>query len=195
MRYAETKRKTTETDIKLSIELDGSGIYSVSTGCGFFDHMLELFARHGRFDLNVVCKGDIKVDCHHSVEDTGIALGNAFRQAVGKGRGITRYGSVILPMDEALVLCAADLSGRGHCSCLLEIPSPRIGAFDSELAEEFFTAFCRSASVTMHLRQLDGRNSHHIVEAAFKAAARALRQAVAIDPAFADEIPSTKGVL
>lgn len=193
MRTCEVNRKTAETDIQLSLNLDGTGKSSVDTGCGFLDHMLTLFAAHGKFDLTVRCAGDTEVDDHHSVEDIGICLGTAFREALGDKRGITRYGSMLLPMDEALILCASDISGR---SCLvfdLDIPSEKIGTFDTELVEEFFLAFVRNCPMSLHVKQLAGRNSHHIVEGAFKAAARALKTAAAADGS--DEIPSTKGVL
>ena len=195
MRNAAITRKTAETDITLVLCLDGKGECSVSTGVGFLDHMLTLFARHGRFDLIVSCTGDTQVDDHHSVEDIAIALGAAVAECLGEKRGITRYGSMLLPMDEALVLCALDISGRGLLRFGLSIPTQKVGSFDTELVEEFFTAFCRTAGITLHLRQLDGTNSHHIIEAAFKAFGRALRQAAAVDPAIGDEIPSTKGVL
>lgn len=195
MRTAEIKRKTAETDICLSIDLDGSGVSTVDTGCGFLNHMLTLFAKHGRFDLNVSCKGDIDVDDHHTVEDIGIALGDAFAQALGEKRGIVRYGDIMLPMDEALILAAVDISGR-PCLCYgLEIPTEKVGSFDTELTEEFYQGFTRRAGLTLHIRQLAGTNSHHIIEGSFKAVARVLRAAVAIDAAYADEIPSTKGVL
>ena len=195
MRRSEIKRKTAETDIQLSIELDGKGISNIDTGCGFLDHMLTLFAAHGRFDLDVKCKGDVAVDYHHSVEDIGICLGQAFKDAVGDCKGIKRYGNMLLPMDDALVLCALDVSGRAYLAYGLQIPSEKIGDFDSELVEEFFLGFTRHAGVTLHVKQLDGRNSHHIAEGAFKAFARALGEAVELDPKRADEIPSTKGVL
>lgn len=195
MRNAAITRKTAETDITLALNLDGSGEASVSTGVGFLDHMLTLFAKHGRFDLILSCRGDTYVDDHHSVEDVGIALGSAFAEAIGDKRGVTRYGSMLLPMDEALVLAAVDLSGRSMLRYGLTLPAQKVGAFDTELAEEFFLAFTRTAGVTLHLRQLDGTNTHHILEAAFKGFGRALRQAAAIDPAAANEIPSTKGVL
>jgi len=195
MRNAAITRKTAETDITLALNLDGSGEASVSTGVGFLDHMLTLFAKHGRFDLILSCRGDTYVDDHHSVEDIGIALGTAFAEALGDKRGVTRYGSMLLPMDEALVLVAADLSGRATLRFGLELPAQKVGTFDTELVEEFFLAFTRTAGVTLHLRQLDGSNTHHIIEAAFKGFGRALRQAVAVDPAAANEIPSTKGVL
>lgn len=195
MRTAAITRKTAETDIALTLRLDGAGRASVDTGVGFLDHMLTLFARHGRFDLTVTCRGDTQVDDHHSTEDIAIALGEAFREALGDKRGITRYGGMLLPMDEALVLVAADISGRGLLRFHLELPAQKVGTFDTELVEEFFTAFARTAGVTLHLRQLDGTNTHHIIEAAFKGFGRAMRQAVSLDAAAADEIPSTKGVL
>ena len=195
MRTAQINRKTNETDISLSLNLDGSGKSDIRTGVGFLDHMLALFARHGRFDLSVACSGDTNVDDHHSVEDVGIALGDALKTALGEKRGIVRYGSMLLPMDETLVLCALDCSGRAYLKFTAEIPSQKIGSFDTELVEEFFLAFARTAGVTLHIKQMDGENSHHIVEAMFKAFGRALGQAVRIDPNYADEIPSTKGVL
>lgn len=195
MRSADIKRTTAETDITLQLCLDGSGHSDINTGVGFLDHMLTLFARHGRFDLKVTCKGDTYVDDHHSTEDIGIALGEAFAQALGDKRGIRRYGSMLLPMDEALILCSVDLSGRSLLRYSLVMPSQKVGSFDTELVEEFFTAFCRTASVTLHLRQLDGTNTHHIIEAAFKGFGRAMRDAVSIDPDASGEIPSTKGVL
>lgn len=195
MRSAEISRKTAETDITLSLSLDGKGSSEINTDCGFLDHMLTLFARHGRFDLTVFCKGDTHVDYHHTVEDIGIALGQAFRQSLGDKKGIVRYGDTLLPMDESLILTAVDISGRGGCFFALNIPTQKVGDFDTELCEEFWTAFVREAGVTLHIRQLAGYNSHHIIEGAFKSAARSLKTAVAIDPAFADEVPSTKGVL
>jgi imidazoleglycerol-phosphate dehydratase len=195
MRTANIARKTSETYITLTLTLDGTGKADARTGVGFLDHMLTLFARHGRFDLAVTCQGDTQVDDHHSVEDIAIALGQALAQALGDKRGITRYGNMLLPMDEALVLCAVDISGRSCLRYGLTIPAQKVGTFDTELVEEFFTAFTRAAGITLHLRQLDGTNTHHIIEAAFKGVGRALGQAVAIDPAYADEIPSTKGVL
>ena len=195
MRTAQIIRKTGETDISLKLNLDGSGCSSIRTGCGFLDHMLTLFARHGRFDLELTCKGDTWVDDHHTVEDVGIALGQAVSQALGDKRGICRYGDVTLPMDEALILCAVDLSGRGYLGYALQIPTQKVGSFDTELVEEFFLGFIRNAQCTLHIRQLAGTNSHHIIEGAFKSVARSLRAAVAIDPACKDEIPSTKGVL
>ena len=195
MRSASVTRKTGETDITLTLNLDGTGASSLSTGCGFLDHMLTLFAKHGRFDLTVACQGDTWVDDHHTVEDIGICLGDAFAQALGDLRGVTRYGSITLPMDEALILTAVDLSGRGMLCYGLELPTEKVGTFDTELTVEFFLAFVRRAGITLHIRQLAGKNSHHIIEGAFKSTARSLRQAVAIDPAWAGEVPSTKGVL
>ena len=195
MRTAKIERNTAETQIALELNLDGTGSSTVATGCGFLDHMLTLFAKHSRFDLSVSCKGDTYVDDHHTVEDIGIALGQAFSQAVGEKRGINRYGSMTLPMDEALILTAVDLSGRCYLGYDLQIPMQKVGSFDTELVEEFFLGFVRNAAVTLHIRQLAGTNSHHIIEGAFKSVARSLRQAVQVDPACADEIPSTKGVL
>ena len=195
MRKSEIKRKTGETDIVLTIDLDGAGKSEVCTGCGFLDHMLELFSRHGRFDLSVSCTGDTNVDYHHTVEDVGICLGKAFSEALGDRRGITRYASIAMPMDEALTLAAADISGRGVLGYALEIPTEKVGDFDCELACEFFSAFVREGGITLHLRSLAGENSHHIIESAFKGAAVALRHAVRIDSEHADDLPSTKGVL
>ena len=195
MRKAEVNRRTGETDIRILLDLDGTGRSVIDTGVGFMDHMLTLFARHGRFDLEVTCKGDTRVDDHHSVEDIGIALGKAFEQALGEKKGVIRYGSTILPMDESLILSAVDLSGRGLLVYDLQIPAEKVGTFDTELTEESFRALAHNACATLHIRQLSGGNSHHIIEGAFKSVARSLRTAVAIDPACADEIPSTKGVL
>jgi imidazoleglycerol-phosphate dehydratase len=195
MRTSEIKRCTAETDISLALNLDGTGKSEIETGCGFLDHMLTLFARHGRFDLTLTCQGDTYVDDHHTVEDIGITLGKAFKEALGDKKGITRYGSTILPMDESLILSAVDLSGRGLLGYALEIPTEKVGTFDTELVEEFWLGFIRNAECTLHIRQLAGTNSHHIIEGAFKSVARSLKAAVAIDAAFADEIPSTKGVL
>ena len=195
MRQAEVNRKTGETDIRILLNLDGTGKSVIDTGVGFLDHMLTLFARHGRFDLEVSCKGDTYVDDHHSVEDIGIALGKAFEQALGDKKGIVRYGSMILPMDESLILSAVDLSGRGLLVYDLKIPAEKVGSFDTELTEEFFRALAHNSCSTLHIRQLSGGNSHHIIEGAFKSVARSMRTAVAIDLACADEIPSTKGVL
>lgn len=195
MRTAAINRTTAETDISLTLELDGVGSSQVNTGCGFLDHMLTLFARHGRFDLRVTCKGDTYVDDHHTVEDIGICLGDAFAQALGEKRGIRRYGSAIVPMDEALILTAVDISGRGMLCYGMNVPTEKVGTFDTELTEEFLVAFARRADMTVHVRQMAGTNSHHIIEGMFKSLARTLREAVSIDPGFADEIPSTKGVL
>ena len=195
MRTAEINRKTNETDIKLTLNIDGTGKSEIATGCGFLDHMLTLFARHGGFDLTVSCKGDTYVDYHHTVEDIGIALGDAFKSALGDMRGITRYGSFILPMDELLIMTAVDISGRAHLSYDLTIPAQKVGDFDTELTEEFYLGFVRHAAVTLHIKQLSGTNSHHIIEGAFKSVARSLAAAVKIDQNRRDEIPSTKGVL
>ncbi len=195
MRTAKLNRRTAETEIALTLDLDGVGTSQVDTGCGFLDHMLTLFARHGRFDLQVSCKGDTYVDDHHTVEDIGICLGDAFAQTLGEKRGIRRYGSAILPMDEALILTAVDSSGRGMLCYEMNIPTEKVGTFDTELTEEFLLAFTRRSGMTLHVRQLAGTNSHHIIEGVFKSLARTLREAVSIDPDFADEIPSTKGVL
>ena len=195
MRKAETVRKTGETDITLSLDIDGKGESEISSGVGFLDHMLTLFSRHGRFDLKLKCIGDTYVDDHHSTEDIAIALGSAFRKALGDKRGIKRYGDIILPMDEALVLASVDSSGRSYIRFTSNFQTEKIGTFDVELLEDFFTSFAENAGITLHIRQLDGRNSHHIAEAMFKAVARALRKAVEIDERAKDEIPSTKGVL
>lgn len=195
MRQSEISRKTGETDVKIRLDLDGTGEYAIDTGVGFLNHMLELFARHGWFNLQVTCKGDTWVDDHHSTEDIGIALGQAFDQALGDRKGITRYGSMLLPMDESLIESAVDISGRGMLAYGLDIPTEKVGTFDTELVEDFFQAFAQNARCTLHIRQLAGRNSHHIIEGAFKSVARSLRTAVKIDPDTAGEIPSTKGVL
>ena len=195
MRTAQIQRNTNETKIQLSLNLDGRGQYENKTGVGFLDHMLDLFARHGRFDQRVKCAGDTWVDDHHTVEDVGIALGTAMREALGDMKGIVRYGTMLLPMDEALVLCAVDISGRAALGWAMDIPSAKVGTFDTELAKEFWLAFCRTLGASIHFRQLAGENSHHIIEAMFKGAGRALKQAVAIDSSYADEVPSTKGVL
>lgn len=195
MRKATIKRKTAETDISLTLDLDGSGKSSVDSGVGFLDHMLTLFAKHGRFDLQLVCSGDTQVDDHHSVEDIGICLGEAFAKALGDKAGIRRYGQMLLPMDEALILSALDISGRSHLSYDAAIRARKVGTFDTELSEEFWEAFARSAKITLHIRQLAGRNAHHIIEGMFKSVARALREAVSIDPQLRGDIPSTKGVL
>ena len=193
MRAVQLSRKTAETDIALSLDLDGTGTYDIQTGVGFFDHMLTAFARHGGFDLTVACTGDVEVDDHHSVEDVGICLGDAFAQALGDLRGVTRYGHCVLPMDEALVLSAVDLSGRGLLCWDVPLPTEKVGTFDTELAKEFWLAFVRRANLTLHIRELAGENSHHILEGVFKSAARTLRQAVALTGS--DEIPSPKGNL
>ncbi len=195
MREAAIVRRTNETDIRLRLNLDGTGRSEIATGVGFLDHMLDLFARHGRFDLKIDCRGDTNVDDHHSTEDVGIALGRAVAEALGDKRGIRRYGSAVLPMDEALVLCAVDLSGRACLRFGASFPSEKIGTFDTELVKEFFLAAVRSSGMTLHLKQLDGENSHHIAEAMFKGFGRALREAVSADPDCPGEIPSTKGVL
>lgn len=195
MREVQIVRKTNETNIRLNLNLDGTGESNINSGVGFLDHMLTLFARHGRFDLHLSCDGDTYVDDHHTVEDIGIALGQAFTQALGDKRGIIRYGSFILPMDETLILCAVDISGRSYLNFDLHIPTQKVGTFDTELAEEFFLGFVRNANLTLHIKQLEGKNSHHIIEGTFKAFGRTMKQAVAIDDQFKDEIPSTKGVL
>ena len=195
MRRAEIKRKTAETNIFIILELDGNGSSKINTGCGFLDHMLTLFAKHARFNLEVTCDGDVQVDYHHTVEDIGICLGMAFARAIDQKRGIRRYGDTLLPMDEALILSALDISGRGESYYELCIPTEKVGDFDTELCEEFWRAFARDAGITLHLRQLAGKNSHHIIEGAFKSVARSLRTAVSIDTDFAGDIPSTKGSL
>ena len=195
MRTAQITRNTAETKISLTLKLDGTGQSDIQTKVGFLDHMLTLFAKHGRFDLTVFCDGDAWVDDHHTVEDVGIALGQAVAQALGDKRGITRYGSQILPMDESLILTAVDISGRAYLGYELDIPTQKVGTFDTELVEEFWLGFVRNAACTLHIRKIAGTNSHHIIEGAFKSAGRSLRAAVAIEAAFANEIPSTKGVL
>lgn len=195
MRSAAIRRKTAETDIDLRLTLEGSGTGEIDTGIGFLNHMLTLFAKHGRFDLSVVCKGDTEVDGHHTTEDIAICLGQAFAEALGEKRGIIRYAHKLIPMDEALILCAVDVSGRGCLGYDLHIPAAKVGDFDTELTREFFEGFVRSAQLTLHLRQMAGENSHHIIEGAFKAFGRAMREAVRIDPDAAEEIPSSKGVL
>ena len=194
-RCAEIKRKTAETDIFVKLELDGVGSSAINTGCGFLDHMLTLFAKHARFDIEVKCEGDVQVDYHHTTEDIAICLGKAFARAIDQKRGIRRYGDTLLPMDEALILSALDISGRGESYYELSIPTEKVGDFDTELCEEFWRAFARDAGITLHLRQLAGKNSHHIIEGAFKSVARSLRTAVSIDPAFENDIPSTKGLI
>lgn len=195
MRKVELTRKTAETDISLTLDLDGTGVGTIDTGCGFLNHMLTLFTRHGSFDLTVTCKGDTDVDDHHTAEDIGIVLGKALARCLGDMAGVTRYGQMLLPMDEVLMLCAVDLSGRGHLGWEAAFSAPKIGSFDTELVQEFFLALTRSAQITLHLRALSPGNAHHTAEAMFKAAARALRAAVSIDPAQAGRVPSTKGVL
>lgn len=195
MREAQITRNTKETQISLTLNLDGSGTYNIDTGCGFLDHMLELFAAHGFFDLTVSCRGDTKVDYHHTTEDIAIALGKAFDKALGDRAGITRYGSMILPMDEALILAAVDISGRAALGYALEIPSEKVGDFDTELVKEFMTAFSRALGAAVHLKQFAGENSHHIIEGAFKALARALAAAVSYDKRAGGRIPSTKGLI
>ena len=195
MRKSEIARKTAETDISLTLDLDGKGVSEIDSGCGFFDHMLTLFAKHGGFDLSLKCAGDTYVDYHHSVEDIGICLGRAFAEALGECRGICRYGDIILPMDEALILCATDICGRDTLVLRLDIPTQRVGDFDTELVEEFLIAFVREARISLHVRQLEGKNSHHIIEGVFKALGRTLGKAVAIDSKRAGEIPSTKGTI
>lgn len=195
MRISEINRNTNETEISLELNLDGSGVSHIETGVGFLDHMLTLFTRHGGFDLDITCRGDVEVDDHHSVEDIGICLGSAFAEALGSMAGINRYGNIVLPMDEALILCAVDISGRSYLGYGLSVPTEKVGTFDTQLVEEFFLAFTRKAGVTLHFQQLAGTNSHHIIEGAFKAFGRVMKHAAAIDPALNGQIPSTKGVL
>lgn len=195
MRAAEINRKTNETDIALKLDLDGNGISSIDSGCGFLDHMLTLFSRHSGFDLELSCVGDTYVDYHHTVEDIGIALGDAFSEAIGDKKGIFRYGDSITPMDETLILSAVDISGRSFLNFALEIPTQKVGDFDTELVKEFWLGFIRHSQITLHILQLNGENSHHIIEGAFKSVAKSLGKAAAIDPKHADEIPSTKGML
>lgn len=195
MRTAEIIRKTKETDVKLSLNLDGRGISELETGCGFLDHMLTLFAKHGRFDLKVRCAGDVNVDYHHTVEDIGIALGQAFAKALGDKKGITRYGNTVLPMDESLVLSAVDFSGRAYLGYDVAVRAKKVGDFDTELVEEFWLGFVRNAACSLHLKKLAGTNTHHVLECTFKSAARSLKDAVRFEAGFEDEIPSTKGVL
>ncbi len=195
MREASINRKTAETDIRLQLNLDGSGKSEIDTGCGFLNHMLILFAKHGKFDITLTCVGDTDVDYHHTTEDIGIALGTAFKEALGDKKGICRYAHTVLPMDEALILSAVDISGRDYLGYALEIPAPTVGDFDTELVEEFFLGFVRNSGITLHLRQFAGKNTHHIIEGTFKSVAVSLRKAVQIDAQFARDIPSTKGVL
>ena len=195
MRTATINRKTNETDISLTLNLDGKGESKIDSGCGFLDHMLTLFAKHGRFDITLTCKGDTEVDDHHTVEDIGISLGLAFKEALGDKKGLTRYGYMVLAMDEALILTAIDFSGRAYLGYDMDIPAEKVGTFDTELVEEFWYGFVRNAECTLHIKEIDGLNSHHIIEGAFKSAAHSMRDAVKIDPEFQDEILSTKGVL
>ena len=195
MRISTVNRQTSETNISLTLNLDGSGVSAIDTGCGFFDHMLTLFARHSSFDLTLTCKGDTYVDDHHTVEDVGICLGKALGEALGDKRGINRYGDRILPMDETLILSAVDVSGRGGCFMDMSIPTEKVGSFDTQLCEEFYIALAQNGGLTLHIRQLAGRNSHHIIEGAFKSVARSLAEAVSVDEKNADKIPSTKGLL
>lgn len=195
MRVSEIRRKTAETDIEIILNLDGEGTSKIDTGCGFLDHMLTLFAKHARYDLTLCCKGDVCVDYHHTAEDVGICLGEAFSEALGDKKGINRYGDKILPMDEALILSSVDISGRGYLGYSLDIPAEKVGDFDTELCEEFFAAFAREAKITLHIRELAGKNSHHIIEGAFKSVARSLSAATEINERFRDDIPSTKGVI
>lgn len=195
MRVSEIHRKTRETDISLRLDLDGTGKCNINTDCGFLNHMLELFSKHSRIDLDVTCKGDTEVDFHHTVEDVGIVLGQAISEALGDKRGITRYGSMILPMDETLVLAAVDISGRAYLNFDAQMPCQKVGDMDTELVEEFFWAFVRNCNVTLHIKLLDGKNTHHIIEGVFKSFARTMKAAVSIDPTLGGEIPSSKGVL
>ena len=195
MRRKKIVRETKETQIVLALEIDGTGAYEINTGCGFLDHMLELFTRHGRFDIAIECNGDTQVDYHHTTEDIGIALGAAFKDALGDKRGIYRYGQFLLPMDETLVMCAVDISGRNYVNFDVDIPTQKVGDFDTELVKEFILAFAREMGLTIHFKMFAGENSHHIIEAVFKGMGRAMRAACAIEEEFADEIPSTKGVL
>lgn len=195
MRTSNIKRLTAETDIELVLDLDGKGRSDIDTGVGFLDHMLTLFAKHSRFDLSLKCKGDIQVDFHHTAEDIGIALGQAFLEAIGDKKGITRYADTTLPMDETLILSAIDISGRSYLAYDAECPTAKVGDFDTELSEEFWQGFVREGKVTLHIKKLDGKNSHHIIEGIFKSVARTLRKATRIDPELEGEVPSTKGVL
>lgn len=195
MRTAQINRKTNETDIALTLNIDGTGVSNINSGCGFLDHMLTLLSRHARFDIDLTCKGDTEVDFHHTTEDIGIVLGLALSEALGDMRGINRYGSMILPMDETLIMSAVDISGRPHLEYGLDIPAAKVGDFDTELTEEFFISLVRNAKLTLHINQISGSNSHHIIEGAFKSVARSLKEAVAIDEKYINEIPSTKGVL
>ena len=195
MRTAQINRKTKETDISLTLNIDGTGVSNINSGCGFLDHMLTLLSKHARFDIDLTCKGDTEVDYHHTTEDIGIVLGLAVGEALGDMRGINRYGSMLLPMDETLILSAVDISGRPHLEYGLNIPATKVGNFDTELTQEFFISLVRNAKLTLHINQISGSNSHHIIEGAFKSVARSLKEAVAIDEKYINEIPSTKGVL
>lgn len=195
MRVSTINRKTAETDITLTLNIDGTGESKIDSGCGFLDHMLTLFAKHGRFDLTLTCNGDTEVDDHHTVEDIGISLGLAFKEALGDKKGLVRYGYMVLPMDEALILTAIDFSGRTYLGYDMDIPAQKVGTFDTELVEEFWYGFVRNAECTLHIKEIDGVNSHHIIEGAFKSAAHSIKDAVKIDPDFKDEVLSTKGVL
>lgn len=195
MRTAQINRKTNETDIALTLNIDGTGVSNINSGCGFLDHMLTLLSRHARFDIDLTCKGDTEVDFHHTTEDIGIVIGLALSEALGDMRGINRYGSMLLPMDETLIMSAVDISGRPHLEYGLDIPAAKVGDFDTELTEEFFISLVRNAKLTLHINQISGSNSHHIIEGAFKSVARSLKEAVAIDEKYINEIPSTKGVL
>lgn len=195
MRTSTIERNTAETKIRLRLNIDGTGKSSINTGSGFLDHMLTLFSRHGRFDLEIECDGDTHVDLHHTTEDVGICLGKAFSECLGDKKGIERYGDIILPMDEVLMICAVDISGRDWLGFNVELPARKVGDFDTELAEEFMLGFVRNSGITLHFRQLDGKNTHHIIEAVFKAFGRALGKAVSVNKEYADEVPSTKGIL
>lgn len=195
MRTAEINRITSETSIQLKLNIDGGGNSQIDSGCGFLNHMLSLFAKHGRFDIELKCKGDVDVDFHHTTEDIGICLGQAFCKALGDKKGIVRYGNMILPMDEALILTAVDLSGRSCLAYTVDLLCDKVGDFDTELVEEFWQAFVREADCTLHIKQMAGRNTHHIIEGIFKSTARSFKAAATIDPSAKDEIPSTKGVL
>lgn len=195
MRRKKIVRDTKETKIVLALEIDGAGAYEINTGCGFLNHMMELFAHHGKFDIAIDCNGDTDVDYHHTVEDIGICLGKAFRESLGDKRGIYRYGSMLLPMDEALILTAVDISGRTSVNFDVDIPTDKVGDFDTELVKEFIYGFARELGLTIHVKMLAGENTHHIIEGIFKSLGRSMRQACAIEPEYADEIPSSKGVL
>ena len=195
MRKFEINRRTKETDVKVQLNLDGSGAYQIDTGCGFLNHMLELFTAHGKFDISILCVGDLQVDCHHTVEDVAISLGTAFKEALGDKRGIKRYGQRLLPMDETLILCSLDISGRAYLNYDVKIPASKVGEFDTELVYEFMAAFTRELGLNLHILMMKGENSHHIIEGIFKALGRALSEGVAIDEKYSEEIPSTKGLL